>query len=489
MIVTVVGDVLLDVDLDGRTTKLSPDAPVPVVGVTHRRARAGGAGLVAAMLAGDGDGGGGGGRGDGGVRGYGSGDGGGHRGGLRVELVTALGDDEGAGELRSLLEERAGIRLVAGPSGAPTPVKTRVRTDGHAVARLDEGCDPPPAPVVTEQMLSAVAAAEVIVVADYGRGLTAVPALREALARRAAVVPVIWDPHPAGTEPVPGTAVVTPNLSEALALSGASGRGIAGAARAASALAGSWGAQTVVVTLGHEGALLHRAGSGPLVVPAPRVETLDPCGAGDRFAATLARSLGERLPLPDAVQRAIDEAAAFLGAGGVAGLRAATDPEERAESAVLVGGGREAVAVAARVRAAGGTVVATGGCFDLLHAGHARTLAAARALGDCLIVCLNSDDSVRRLKGADRPIMSQDDRVALLSALECVDAVLVFDEDTPEQAIRRLEPELWVKGGDYVAAALPETAVLAEWGGQTVTVPYHPGRSTTRLASALAKVG
>ena len=465
MIVTVVGDVLLDVDLDGRTTKLSPDAPVPVVGVTERRARAGGAGLVAALLAGDG-------------------------GGLGVELVTVLGSDEPAGELRSLLADRAGIRLVAGASGAPTPVKTRVRTDGHAVARLDEGCAPPPAPAATEEMLAAVASAEVIVVADYGRGLTSVPELRAALEQRAAAVPVIWDPHPAGAPPVPGTAVVTPNLAEALALSGVPGQGVAAAARAATALAGQWAAQTVVVTLGHEGALLDRAGSGPLVVPAPRVETLDPCGAGDRFAATLARSLGEGLDLSEAVQHAIEEAAAFLAAGGVAALRAgADDAAERPAPAVLVGGGREAVAVAARVRAAGGTVVATGGCFDLLHAGHARTLAAARALGDCLIVCLNSDESVRRLKGADRPIMSQDDRVALLSALECVDAVLVFDEDTPEAAIRRLEPELWVKGGDYVASALPETRVLAEWGGQTVTVPYHPGRSTTRLASALAKVG
>jgi rfaE bifunctional protein nucleotidyltransferase chain/domain len=141
------------------------------------------------------------------------------------------------------------------------------------------------------------------------------------------------------------------------------------------------------------------------------------------------------------------------------------------------------------VRARGGTVVATGGCFDLLHAGHARTLAAARALGDCLVVCLNSDASVRRLKGSERPIMSQPDRVDLLQALECVDAVIVFEEDTPESVLRRIEPHIWVKGGDYVAEELPETAVLAEWGGRTVTVPYHAGRSSTRLAGALARVG
>jgi rfaE bifunctional protein nucleotidyltransferase chain/domain len=147
------------------------------------------------------------------------------------------------------------------------------------------------------------------------------------------------------------------------------------------------------------------------------------------------------------------------------------------------------VAVAERVRAAGGTVVATGGCFDLLHAGHARTLSAARALGDCLVVLLNSDDSVRRLKGPERPILPEDDRVDLLLALECVDGVLVFGEDTPVDAIRRVRPDIWVKGGDYVAADLPEAAVIQEWGGRAVTVPFHPGRSTTKLAAALAKVG
>ena len=155
----------------------------------------------------------------------------------------------------------------------------------------------------------------------------------------------------------------------------------------------------------------------------------------------------------------------------------------------LPGTDRDAMAVAERVRAAGGTVVATGGCFDLLHAGHARTLSAARALGDCLIVCLNSDESVRALKGPERPIMPEGDRVDLLLALECVDAVLVFGEDTPVDAIRRIRPDIWVKGGDYTAADLPEAAVIAEWGGRAVTVPFHPGRSTTRLAAALAAVG
>jgi D-beta-D-heptose 7-phosphate kinase / D-beta-D-heptose 1-phosphate adenosyltransferase len=140
-----------------------------------------------------------------------------------------------------------------------------------------------------------------------------------------------------------------------------------------------------------------------------------------------------------------------------------------------------AQALAARVRAAGGTVVATGGCFDLLHAGHVRSLEAARALGDCLIVCLNSDASVRRLKGPDRPLVPQRDRAAVLEALAHVDAVAIFDEDEPSAILRSLRPHVWAKGGDYAARDLPEAEALREWGGHTVLVRHVPGRSTTGL--------
>ena len=141
----------------------------------------------------------------------------------------------------------------------------------------------------------------------------------------------------------------------------------------------------------------------------------------------------------------------------------------------------DAAEFAARLRRAGGTVVATGGCFDLLHAGHVRMLEQARALGDGLIVCLNSDASVRRLKGDDRPLVEQHDRAAVLAGLACVDAVAIFDEDDPRALLRRLRPDVWVKGGDYALGELPEAATLAEWGGRAVIVPYVTGRSTSRL--------
>ena len=142
----------------------------------------------------------------------------------------------------------------------------------------------------------------------------------------------------------------------------------------------------------------------------------------------------------------------------------------------------------AAVRATGGTVVATGGCFDLLHAGHIATLRAARDLGDCLVVCLNSDDSVHRLKGPARPLVPAQDRVRVLLALECVDAVVVFDEDTPETVLRRLRPDVWAKGGDYAGSELPEAAALRSWGGQAVVLPYVEGRSTTSLVRTAAGV-
>jgi rfaE bifunctional protein nucleotidyltransferase chain/domain len=167
----------------------------------------------------------------------------------------------------------------------------------------------------------------------------------------------------------------------------------------------------------------------------------------------------------------VDAASAFVAAGGAAATRR--------------GGARPApdgaIELAARVRSQAGTVVATGGCFDLLHAGHVRMLQAARALGDCLIVCLNSDASVRRLKGADRPLVAQEDRAAVLAGLDCVDAVALFEDDDPREVLRDIRPDIWAKGGDYAVADLPEAEVLAAWGGRAVIVPYASGRSTSRL--------
>lgn len=460
MKIAVVGDVLLDVDIDGQATRLCPDAPVPVVEVAGTQRRAGGAGLVARMLADDGH---------------------------QVVLVTVLGADEASARLE---EELGGMTVVAGPSGAPTPVKTRVRAGSHPVVRFDAGCERPPVPEVTAGMLQALDGAAAVVVADYGRGLTANPALRAALARLANRVPVIWDPHPAGTNPVPGVEVVTPNLSEARSAAALSLGPLPtdAAGVLAARLMRHWECKAVLVTQGEDGAtLVEQSARTPLPIAVPRTTVADPCGAGDRLAASLAVHLASGQDVEGSAVLAVREAAAFLGGGGVAGL--GRRPRRMPRGEPVPGPDFDALALARRVRRGGGTVVATGGCFDLLHAGHARSLAAARRLGDCLIVCLNSDASVRRVKGSSRPIIKQQDRAELLLALESVDAVLIFDEDTPEACLQALRPDIWVKGGDYDVRELPETPLVESWGGRCLTVPYHPARSTTHLADALARVG
>ena len=468
MRITVVGDVLLDVDINGAATRLSPDAPVPVVDVADIRRRAGGAGLVATVLAQDGH---------------------------DVALVTALSDDDGASHLRRAL---TGVSVLAGAPLAPTPTKTRVRIGTHPMVRFDEGCAPAPVPASTEQMLAAIASSDAIVVADYGRGITANTEIRDAIARAARRVPVVWDPHPAGSQPVEGVAVVTPNLAEALASAKAGGLepSRTGAEEAGRYLLEKWGSDAVLVTRGEDGALLLAAGEAAQGIPAPKTNVSDPCGAGDRLAGSLALHLGLGLDLAQAATKAVEDASAFLAAGGAASLAVAAEAQEprpvvELKGLELVDPGElepDGVRLAHAVRARGGTVVATGGCFDLLHAGHARTLAAARSMGDCLIVCLNSDESVRRLKGVHRPIVSVEDRAELLLALECVDAVVVFGEDTPEACLREIRPDIWVKGGDYTPQELPESRLVAGWGGRCITVPFHPARSTSGLAAALAKV-
>jgi rfaE bifunctional protein nucleotidyltransferase chain/domain len=448
----VVGDVLLDEDIEGVSTRLSPDAPAPVVDVTGDRRHPGGAGLAAALAA---------------------------RGGRDVVLVTALGDDDASEAVRRGLRGR--VRLLEIPLDGTLPVKTRVLAGGRPVVRIDRGGGTPGEP--GDAVRDALADAHAVLVADYGRHTAgAVRPLLEDAARR---TPLVWDPHPQGDPPVPGARLVTPNAAEARALHPGSGETTLGAyAERGARLAERWRAAGVAVTLGERGVLLVRPGSGtPMLVPVPYRADGDPCGAGDCFAATTAAGLADGLLPEEALQRAVAEAAAFVAAGGAGnpGLwRAEPGPGPVDEPAT------DAFGLAERIRARGGTVVATGGCFDLVHAGHVGLLESARRIGDCLIVCLNSDASVARRKGPGRPLNPVADRARVLAALGSVDAVAVFEEDTPETVLARLRPDVWVKGGDYSVQDLPEAEVLRGWGGQAVVLPYLDGRSTTLLARRAA---
>jgi rfaE bifunctional protein nucleotidyltransferase chain/domain len=203
------------------------------------------------------------------------------------------------------------------------------------------------------------------------------------------------------------------------------------------------------------------------MVPAPARAAGDPCGAGDRFASALVAALARGRALHEAVEESVERASEFVVHGGVSSLVSAPRPMT--------------ARVSLRGHDRGATLVATSGCFDLLHAGHVASLRAARALGDRLVVLLNSDASVRRLKGPGRPLVPAADRAAVLSGLACVDGVEIFDDDTPLRALERLRPQLFVKGGDYGGLEIPEERAMAEWGGRVVIVPYLAGWSTTRL--------
>lgn len=435
----IVGDALLDRDVNGHAGRLCPDAPAPVVEDATSRARPGGAALAALLAA------------------------------REVVLIAPLGGDPASKTVLETLPDA--VTVISLPLTGPLPEKTRIRVDGRTLLRVDNPAGSPGR--AGRRATAVIKSAGAVLVSDYGRGTTADATLRDALATRAGQAPVIWDPHPRGATPVPGTLLATPNETEAAAAAGGRASVLRDAAAAADQLLGRWPAQAVAVTLGARGALLARRGQAPLAVPATPVPAADPCGAGDRFAAAAAAALCDGAVLSEAVTWAVAAAGRYLAEGGVSGLdeacRAAPDTAEPVTRA-----------------AADGVLVAAGGCFDVLHAGHVAMLRAARALGDTLVVCVNSDESVRRLKGPGRPINPAADRASVLHALDCVDRVLIFDEDTPERLLAELRPDIWVKGGDYDGRELPEAAVLRRWGGLAVTVPYLDGRSTTRIASAAA---
>jgi len=460
--VVVVGDVMLDVDRSGTCLRLSPEAPVPVITALTTRRRPGGAALAALLAARDGR--------------------------RPVALIAPFADDEAAEYIRHMLKGR--VEVVPLSFTGSTSVKTRIRIGDHPVARLDEGGTPGNISHIPDRAMELVASAAAILVADYGRGVTAEPGIRTMLSRAAHSTPVVWDPHPAGSPAVEGTALLTPNRAELQVLvpdcpvtqapDASPAHVLAATRRAARELGRRWGAGAVAVTLGSAGAMLCLGEEPPFMEAGRSVNGTDTCGAGDSFAAAAVLALADGRVLSEALCEAVARANTFVAEGGAAAVRTDEGQDANRPMGRLPWVENPMRAVEA-VRERGGTVVATGGCFDLLHAGHIATLEAARALGDCLVVCVNSDASVRRLKGARRPLQCQDDRALMLKALACVDAVIMFDEDTPEQVIRRIRPAVWAKGGDYADMLMPETAVLREWGGQAVTVPYLRGRSTSEL--------
>nr|WP_329618699.1 D-glycero-beta-D-manno-heptose 1-phosphate adenylyltransferase [Streptomyces sp. S465] len=445
--------------------RLSPEAPVPTVDNAQVRARPGGAGLAALLAA---------------------------RDDRPVVLVTALSADQEGGELADLLRAHDVHVIDLGADGT-TPVKSRVRTEDRSLLMLSRASDRRVRlrRRLTEAERDLLLGAAAVLVSDYGRGVTFDESVRAALTAAAPRTPVVWDPHPRGAEPVSGVRLVTPNSQEAAHFAGGTGTGLVGDVDRAGTLLDRWRAGGVVITRGGNGAVLLESRDGaPLVVPGAPVTAADTCGAGDRFAVAVASLLADRALPAEAVTAAVGTATEFVAAGGASALVSDTAPEPARPGGTERGTAEsDLTALLARVRARGEEVVAAGGCFDLIHPGHIALLDQARRLGGCLVVCLNDDNSVRRLKGETRPVVPQQDRAAVLASLGSVDAVVLFGEDTPEEVLKIIRPDIYVKGGDYRVEDVAEAALVAEWGGRTVIVPYVEGRSTTSMISRIHDSG
>jgi rfaE bifunctional protein kinase chain/domain len=306
--IVVVGDLLLDRDVTGVVSRLSPDAPVPVLTHLSTVERAGGAGLAATLLA---------------------------RDGADVILVCALGSDPAGRLVRSLLTAR-GVSLVEIPYEGPTTEKIRFASGSHQLLRMERGTQEGTFGPRPPQLRSVLAGAAAVLVSDYGRGATGLAEIRRDLASVAANVPVVWDPHARGATPVPGAMLVCPNRGEAASFCARNGADLAGApqthhdavAAEARLLRGAWRAHAVAVTLGEDGAVLADGDNDTIVVPAPSAHQGDSCGAGDRFAASAVAAFAGGAGARRAVMDAVCDASRYVSAGGPATVEPATDTTE-----------------------------------------------------------------------------------------------------------------------------------------------------------------
>ena len=454
----VIGDVMLDVFERGRAERLAPDTPAPVVTDVRKESFPGGAANVATNLAAL---------------------------GAEVTLLGVVGDDPSGAELLRGLNQ-IGVRTdnVFRLSGRATVMKKRLVAGDATLARVDSGDKEPLMGAAEVEFAGRAAAlaqsAEVVVVSDYsGGGVTQEVADALAATDHGCVLLDSKDPLRLRWR---NLTAATPNHLEAqstLGLRVEADPSWVDVGTVGEALRDALGVHTLTITLAEEGVVVVDS-AGATRLRGRRVANPDVNGAGDTFLAAFALSLGGGAPPRTAARLGIEAATLAVSRAGTTpvGFRELLQrlPEDSLEVSGPVLGLEEDLE---RVRRSGGKVVFTNGCFDLLHRGHLFLLREARKLGDMLVVGVNSDASARRVKGSGRPVMLEEDRVELLEALPCVDHVVVFDEDTPEALIRRVEPDLHVKGGDHADERLPEESVVEELGGEVVVLPLLPGRSAS----------
>jgi D-beta-D-heptose 7-phosphate kinase/D-beta-D-heptose 1-phosphate adenosyltransferase len=459
--IMVVGDVMLDRYWTGSTNRISPEAPVPVVRIAGTEDRAGGAANVAANAVAV---------------------------GAAVTLVGLIGDDADGDRLQECCAA-AGIEARLQRAAERTTVKLRVLAQHHQLLRLDfETIPVTERLVVTPEIAALVPQTGAVVLSDYAKGALLNPANWIELARHHGK-PVIVDPKSRDFGRYAGADLITPNSAEFEAVVGHCDSEAELAARGR-ALCRAHGLGAVLVTRGERGMSLVRADGEPLHLSAQARDVFDVTGAGDTVCAIVASALAAGSDLATATMLANAAAGLVVGKLGTAvvsnaELKAAVSPEHHPVPAIL--DERQLLEEVAAARARGERIVMTNGCFDIVHAGHVRYLEQSAALGDRLLIAVNSDASVRRLKGPTRPVNSLRQRLEVLAGLRAVDWVVPFDEDTPQRLIAALGPDVLVKGGDYRIADIAGAEDVLRRGGRVLTLPYHDGLSTTRIIDAARK--
>lgn len=460
--VLVVGDLMLDRYWHGPTSRISPEAPVPVVHVRQDENRAGGAGNVALNVAAL---------------------------GAKASLLGFVGEDQGAVSLETLLKKAGVLCLFQAVANYPTITKLRVMSRHQQLIRLDfeDGFHDVDASSLLHQYHAELTQSQVVVLSDYGKGTLNDIQPFISLARQMKK-PVLVDPKGHDFSIYQHATLITPNLSEFEAVVG-SCSDLQQLVERGQRLIEDLSLEALLVTRGEQGMTLLSKEVEPLHLPTHAREVFDVTGAGDTVISVLAASLAAKKPLAEATQLA------NIGAGIVVGkLGTATVNTE--ELATALQGPRahhkgvctlpELLKECHTVQQNSEKIVATNGCFDILHPGHVRYLQQAKGLGDRLVVLVNSDESVKRLKGPERPVNGLDHRMEMLAALECVDWVVPFEEDTPKNVIDQLLPDILVKGGDYadITSIAGHESVLAN-GGEVKILSFIEGHSTTSIIQTI----
>jgi D-beta-D-heptose 7-phosphate kinase/D-beta-D-heptose 1-phosphate adenosyltransferase len=460
-VVLIVGDIILDRYVHGEASRISPEAPVPIVRVHTTEERPGGAGNVALNVS---------------------------HVGIRTRLIGITGDDDSADILSRQLQDSNVECAFVRQTDFPTVTKLRILSQHQQLLRLDyearsNNVDSHPLFELFEKQLST---AGIVILSDYAKGsLKNVEAFIQSARQRN--IPVLVDPKSSDFSRYQGATLLTPNQKELEVVVG-SCKTIEDIIEKGNALRETLHLEALLVTRGEHGMMLLSEGNEPLQLPAQAHEVFDVTGAGDTVIAIIAAAMVSGYDLVQAT------AFANLAAGLVVEKLGAASVSID-EINIAVQGDRsmpmgvqsqdQIGAVVREARQRNEKIVMTNGCFDILHAGHVSYLTSARQMGDRLLVAVNDDASVVRLKGQGRPIVPLEQRMAVLNALECVDWVVAFAEDTPERLICEMEPDVLVKGGDYRPDQIAGAECVEKKGGQVVILPLEDGCSTTAIIDSV----